>query len=370
MRYLGVIEGFYGRSWPWSARAQYPQFMAGVGLNSYIYAPKSDSKLRSNWREPWTEQELAPLIKLATECKRCDIGFGVGLSPLGLTAAALESNGLSMLDARLEQIAVIGCDFLAILFDDVASDGNAMAQRQLAIVEHVSGSGCATNYLVCPTYYCTDPVLEKLFGLRPKNYWRELGAGLDSRIDYFWTGEQVCSRHYSEDNLQYISEQFRRAPVLWDNYPVNDGEKLSRYLHLKPFNQQADAGVLAALTAGHFANPMNQACLSQLSLSTLADQYMPHGTDIRHKRGAEANSAEYAWRAFAEQKLGRQLAKDLIADVELFQSQGLDTLDDVRKAALREKYGQYTSGFACELATEIVDWLDEKYRFDPACLTG
>ena len=58
-RPVGVIEGFYGRSWSWSARHEYAQFMAGENLSVYVYAPKSDVKLRHAWVEPWTDEELS-----------------------------------------------------------------------------------------------------------------------------------------------------------------------------------------------------------------------------------------------------------------------------------------------------------------------
>ena len=36
-------------------------------------------------------------------------------------------------------------------------------------------------------------------------------------------------------SLKDITELMRRPPVLWDNYPVNDSAKMSRHLHLAPF---------------------------------------------------------------------------------------------------------------------------------------
>jgi hyaluronoglucosaminidase len=369
LRYLGIIEGFYGTSWSWSARRDYPQFMANVGLNAYIYAPKSDAKLRANWSEPWSDTEISALQQCARDFQQRGMTFGIGISPIGLcdasqgdSGAKARQNALAQLDHKLDQIASISTDLLCILFDDVPSSGDQMASMQLALCERIRARAKTKKVIVCPSYYTTDPVLEKLFGPRPADYWRALGSGLDSDIDFFWTGEQVCSATYSEDNLQLIAEQLRRPPVLWDNYPVNDGAKLSRHLHLKAFSGQP---FLTELTAGHFANPMNQPYLSQLPLATLAFQYTQMSEDHASHAGAYVNVDSY-WRQVAKQQMGESLAADLLADIERFQTQGLDEISINDKALLIKKYSHYSSVYA----EEVVAWLEEQYRFDPACLTG
>jgi hypothetical protein len=72
------------------------------------------------------------------------------------------------------------------------------------------------------------------------------------------------------------------------------------------------------------------------------------------------------WQQFAQQQMGTNLAADLLADVECFQVQGLDNISISDKALLIKKYSCYSSVYA----KEVVDWLQEQYRFDPACLTG
>ena len=369
MRYLGIIEGFYGESWSWIARRDCSQFMTDVGLNAYIYAPKSDAKLRVNWRQPWSNAELDTLQQCALEFKQQGIAFGLGLSPVGLCDAAFSGmaakeakNALAQFDHKLDQIAEISSDLLCILFDDVPSSGEKMAAMQLALCERVQEKANARHMIVCPSYYTTDPILEKLFGSRPLDYWQELGRGLDSSIDFFWTGEQVCSATYAEDNLQFIAEQLRRPPVLWDNYPVNDGEKLSRHLHLKAFESQP---FLLDLTVGHFSNPMNQAYLSQLPLASLAFQYQQMSETGMSQEDISVAAADH-WQQFAKRQMGESFAIDLLKDIEQFQIQGLDKISAPDKAALIKKY----SGFSSVYAKEVVDWLEERYRFDPACLTG
>ena len=359
-RYLGVIEGFYGRPWSFEARADYANFLPQAGLNSYIYAPKSDAKLRRDWRKPWSDAELSALQRCCEKFRASGVQVGFGLSPVGISDAArrgrFDRADQLALQRKLEQIAILSDDFLCLLFDDIPTTGRDMAVWQLHLCDTVRSFGTAQRLIVCPSYYSSDPRLEQLFGERPPHYWRQLGEGLDSDIDFFWTGEAVCSKHYSEDNLHFIAEQLRRRPVLWDNYPVNDGAMSSQYLQLRPF---AAAGFLSQLTAGHFSNPMNQPYLSQIPLSSLAPLYGGEAASV-------SGEVELQWQAFMQRQLGRDLAAQLGEDVALFQDDGLASLSAAQRQALSARYRQHDH----RCAKEIVDWLEGRYAFDPACLTG
>ena len=50
---LGIIEGFFGREWQWEDRANYAEFLAQHHYDFYIYAPKSDKFLRTQWQQDW-----------------------------------------------------------------------------------------------------------------------------------------------------------------------------------------------------------------------------------------------------------------------------------------------------------------------------
>ncbi|MDG2471909.1 MAG: beta-N-acetylglucosaminidase domain-containing protein [Pseudomonadales bacterium] len=367
-RPVGVIEGFYGRSWSWSARNEYAQFMADENLSVYIYAPKSDVKLRHAWVELWTDEELSALQLLAQAFKAKGLTFGLGLSPIGLadlnTGSQAAAKSYRQLDEKLAQIQSISADFLCILFDDMISLGDDMARQQLRIVDHIVGKAVADRYIVCPSYYSTDPILEKLFGPRPEGYWRDLGQSLPAEIGYFWTGEQVCSQDFSDDNLHFIADQLARLPVIWDNYPVNDGAKLSRFLHLQPFKGRSS---LIDMSAGHFANPMNQPYLSQLPLASLARLYPWLGAaDKGTVSYADEKTAELLWQEDAERLFGSALGSSVLKDAPIFSTQGLDELSAMKKQTFINHY----AGFNSVYADELVDWLTEQYVFDPACLTG
>jgi hypothetical protein len=259
----------------------------------------------------------------------------------------------STLEEKVRQIDSIGVDILCILFDDIPSTGRSMAVEQLRICERIRRSAPDKKLIVCPTFYSTDPVLEKLFGTRPEKYWAELGIGLDLDVDVFWTGPKVCSEDYPLDHLGFVTDQLRRKVVLWDNYPVNDGERRSRFLYLEAFKPRHPRQV--EYTAGHLSNPMNQPYLSTLPLSTLENAY----------GASDAESQTEIWQRYIAQTMPT-LLELILEDASLFSQHGLDGITEQQKKALRLRYEKVS--LPC--AKEIVEWLDEQYWFDPACLTG
>jgi hypothetical protein len=229
-----------------------------------------------------------------------------------------------------------------------------LAARQCEIVSDILAVCEARRVLVCPTYYSFDPLLEKVFGAMPEGYLETLGAGLAKHVDVLWTGAQVLSADFSRADIDAVVARLGRAPVLWDNYPVNDGQRISRFLHLLPVRGRP--WQLAQWTRGHLANPMNQAFLSQVPLASLAWNY----------RLRDGYDADRFWREALPDLLGAPLAALLQRDVELLQRQGLDAIS----AAERERMANDYRRIDHPAAVELVDWLGEGYRFDPECLTG
>jgi hyaluronoglucosaminidase len=342
---LGIIEGFYGRPWSWREREETIAFLAPHGYAFYLYAPKADVYLRKRWREEHPREEGERLAELARRCRELGVRFGVGLSPyelyLGFDAEARErlAEKLAFLDR------VVGVDDLAILFDDMRGDLPELAPRQVEIVEWVAGRTGATRVLVCPSYYSDDPVLDRAFGTRPDGYVEALGRALDPAIEIFWTGEEVVSRELSPGHLRRVTEQLGRRPFLWDNYPVNDGQRMSQYLHLRGFTGRP--GGLAEVVAAHGVNPALQATLTRIPALTLVESY---------RRGADYRYGE-AFRRAAERVMGPELGERLRQDLLILQDVGLDRLGE-KERLLRERW----SGVDHPGALEIVAWLDGAYR--------
>jgi hyaluronoglucosaminidase len=351
---LGIIEGFFGDSWPWSTREDYARSLAGMGYQFFVYAPKDDKYLRRQWQQDWPSEQFANLKSFAATCRENRIRFGVGFSPFeaykdyssGVRQRLIEK--VRMLDRELAP------EIFCLLFDDMRGDTPQLAATQLAIVEDVAANIAAQRVVMCPTYYSTDPVLERVFGAMPAGYLEALGTVLDPRIDLFWTGPRVCSTEYPRDHLEAVADRLKRRPFLWDNYPVNDSRLMSSFLHLRAFTNRPD--VLRELLAGHAANPMKQPYLSRIPLATLPMSY--------------AQGSRYdpiaAWQVAARSQCGETLGRQIETDLTLFQDVGVGKLTEDQRAYLERTYRPHESH---PYAREILGWLNGEYVFDPECLT-
>ncbi len=341
----GIIEGFFGRPWSWQTRQDYAKFLHQHNYQYYIYAPKADRYLRRQWAEPWPVEDFANLQQLGHTYQQAQVAWGIGITPFEIHHN-FNDQTKALLDAKIRSINSLQPNILAILFDDMRGDDKNIAQIQADVTHRIMEQSTASSFVMCPTYYSTDPVLDQVFGDRPSNYLETLGQLLDPTVQIFWTGEKVCSKKYPTKHLQEIAQQLSRKPFIWDNYPVNDGAKLCKFLHLRPFGESAEH--LATWSAGQAINPMNQAYLSQIPLITLTaiDQQNPLYSAARDL-------------------CGETFAAYLVEDIAVFQDQGLDSLSDQKRKKLIDRY----TNFQTSHSQELVDWLQGKYPFDPACLT-
>jgi hypothetical protein len=337
---LGIVEGFFGRPWSWAERASAVRFLRPYGYVFYFYAPKADPYLRRRWQEPHPAAEMDALAEFRDVCRAQHVRFGIGLTPFELHLQP-GRGGQEGLAAKLAQLAVLKPDDLAILFDDMRGDVPDLAERQAAIVHFAAERGVAQRIYSCPSYYSDDPILDVAFGARPAFYLEQLGRLLDPAIRLFWTGPEVCAREFTPGHLARVAGQIGRKPVLWDNYPVNDGARMSQHLHLRAFTGRSAA--IAPHIAGHGINPASQSLLSRIPLLTLAESY----------REGEAYDYLAAFHRAAREILGEELAARVAKDVLTLQDRGLDRLGE-RKAALKARY----AAFDHPAAREISLWLD------------
>ena len=71
--------------------------------------------------------------------------------------------------------------------------------------------------------------------IRPTPYLEALAGALPLAVDVMWTGPTVCSPTVrAADARAWATALAGRRPILWDNYPVNDGT-MARSLHLGPY---------------------------------------------------------------------------------------------------------------------------------------
>lgn len=341
---LGIIEGFFGRPWSWKARADLVARLAPHGYGFYLYAPKADAFLRRCWDELHPVEEADALRRFARHCKVHGMRFGVGLSPFEVYRQ-FDDRARQALTEKLAFLDSLDIDDLAILFDDMDGSTPELARRQLEIIDWIHHRSGAERLIICPTYYSDDPVLDRVFGERPARYLETLGENLPSTVDIFWTGEEVCAREISPGNLVQVAGLLRRKPLLWDNYPVNDGPRMSQFLHLRGFTGRHAS--IGEHLAGHAINPALQPTLSCIPAITLAASY----------RQRENYRYMAAFRKAAREVMGEELGSYLEQDIMALQDVGLDRLGE-REARLRRHFGQSDHPGA----REIIQWLDGYYR--------
>lgn len=342
---LGVIEGFYGKTWSWQARQDMARFLAGAGYHFYCYAPKADPYLRKRWREQWPQQEFRQLLVFREQCRTLGLQWGVGLSPFELWQD-WGSSARQQLTSKLDEILALQPDRLCLLFDDMHGDWPDIASIQAEIANEVQ-SYCGIPLLLCPTYYSFDPILEQLFGPRPAQYWQQLGSDLHDDIAILWTGDLVISPQLYAEGLHDIAGRLGRKTVLWDNVIANDGRRSSPFLPLQSIQQRV--GSAAEEVAGHLINPMNQPYLAQLVLRTATLE-------------SDTDALVMALNEICSSGLAAQIQRDL----GLMKNVGLEQLDDRVRDQLITAYSQFKE----PCALDVLDWLQGHYRFDPECLTG
>jgi hyaluronoglucosaminidase len=342
----GIIEGFFGKPWEWSARESYIDFLRDWGYQFYIYAPKADPFLRRRWREPMPEASLRHLSELSVRGASNGISIGVGLTPFEIYLN-YDASARTLLRSKVRQINETDANILCILFDDMRGDVDGLSELQAAVVTDVCAWSNARHFIVCPTYYSYDPRLAREFGPPPKAYMRNLGQSIDPRIDIFWTGEKVISQGYSAEHLIEVAADFKRRPFIWDNSISNDSKIRTNHLYLDP---SAGGWQLPAdLVAGFAINPMNQAHLSRIALCRFRQLLAlnPVPTDC--------------WTL-----CGPIIAAQLQTYSGLLQKDGLNRIAPDTRAELLATCESVESN---PYAKEIVGWLQHEYRFDPDCLT-
>ncbi len=321
------------------------QTLAPYGFVRYLYAPKGDAALRRNWRAPFTSAWRSQLLEFRDACRKQGVALGIGLSPCGLHEN-FTAEWRHDYARKLEEIKSLELDCVGILFDDFERGHGDIVAAQREIVQCAVEMQVAPHLIVCPSYYSDDIVLDRVFGERPADYLHGLCANLAPDVEVFWTGEEVCARQFDKSHLTRIASQMGRKPTLWDNYPVNDGPRMSERLHLRAFTGRSHQ--IAGSIAAHYINPALQPMLTLIPAITLAMSY---------ERGDEYAYAQ-AFSDAAETVVGRSLARALREDLLALQDVGRLQLGPERSDQLRDRYRQYGH----PAAMEIIGWLDGKYR--------
>ncbi|HEY6227251.1 MAG TPA: beta-N-acetylglucosaminidase domain-containing protein [Verrucomicrobiae bacterium] len=271
----GVIEGFYGQPWSRAERLQLFAWMRDGKLNTYLYAPKDDLKLRARWRESYTREELDSLRELIGSAIALGIEFTYALSP-GLDITYSLPTDLRAIEARFEKMLGLGVKSFALLFDDIpdrmrpddARAFQSVAEAQSHVTNHIyfwlRERHAANRFYFCPTPYCGRMAEHGLGGAR---YLETIGAQLQPKIQIFWTGPEIISEELPVAHIRKIGSLLRRKPVIWDNLHANDYD--GRRFFVGPYSGRSRE--LRDEVAGILINPNCELPLNYVPIRTFAD---------------------------------------------------------------------------------------------------
>jgi hyaluronoglucosaminidase len=282
LRIRGLIEGFYGPPWTHEERLDMIRFCGAEGLNTWVHAPKDDPYHRTQWRDPYPDEQLAELRELVDHGRAHGVDFAYSIAP-GLDIEYTSDAELEALLAKCEQVKGIGASSVQLLWDDIEHElTHAADLERYGAAERPSGAAQReltnafresfpqdTPLVVCPMGYA---------GTGDSPYRRCFSNGLHPEIVVYWTGPEVVSIGISRESLNLCVTRFTgHTLMLWDNYPVNDFEP--ERLFLGPLVGR-DPRLAEGQCAGYIANAMLQAVPSKLALATVGDWTRdPHGYD-------------------------------------------------------------------------------------------
>lgn len=196
----GIIMGYYGKIWSVDELIDYADFCKKNGYKYFIYGPKMDNNLRSEWSTPWSESEFNGLKAVRKAFKEAEVDFGMALSPSNITH--LNEDLKQVLETRINgQINELNLDILSIGFDDFnvktfKTVKSTIAKTQVETAHYIKGISNAKSFYVVPTYYSNNPLTVHDLGPIPYNYWETFGT-LHSDIKIFWTGSAIIPNGFS-----------------------------------------------------------------------------------------------------------------------------------------------------------------------------
>lgn len=269
----GVLEGFYGRPWTMTQRLELFTWMKQWGMNTYMYGPKDDLKMRAVWRELYSQYELKDLRVLLKECNNKNIDFVYTIAP-GLDIGYADPKDTEALKKKIHHLIKEGVKHFCILFDDIpfamskndqerfGSFAKAQAYVSNELFKHIR-TYTKGLFLFCPTDYCarmTKP------SVRKSQYLQELGDSLHKDIDIFWTGPEIVSETIPTVTIKELARVLKRKPLIWENFHANDYD--IRRVYLGPFTGRQNS--LRSQVRGILSNPNNEFEANFIPLRTLS----------------------------------------------------------------------------------------------------
>lgn len=240
-------------------------------MNTYLYAPKDDSKHRVYWRELYSVDESEALRALIESAHENNINFIYAISP-GLDVTYSNEKEQQVLKRKLDQVKEFGCKYFAILFDDI--DNEMQQSDKVKFKSFADAQSYLTNILYehldkpeqfyfCPTEYCdvfAKPNVDQ------SEYLKTIGEKLMTNIRIMWTGPGIVSEYITIKHIRKISQILKRKPLIWDNFHANDYDLSC--IFLGPFTSRSPN--LRKYISGMLTNPNCEFECNYVPIFTLA----------------------------------------------------------------------------------------------------
>jgi hypothetical protein len=256
------------------------------------------------WWLPLPEKKRQAYLELLRACQSRKVELCLSFNPNLSSSRPLAYGNAADVDAlwqHYEAFQAQGMKWFSICLDDISQGIDAAGQARVAnaIFERLRAKDAQANLVFCPTLYWGDGSGDSA------GYLEALARDLHPDVFLFWTGDAVVTPQITRGAAERYRERCRHRLIIWDNYPVNDGNPT---LHLGPVTGRAPD--LGEVCYGYMSNPMKtESEINRLPLLTCMDYaYNPWDYD----QGRSIGQAILHLGTTPEQ---RQALKDL---VELF----------------------------------------------------
>jgi hyaluronoglucosaminidase len=334
--WLGCIEGYYGTPLTHDARRELMSWMSTKSLDVFAYAPKDDPFHRHKWREPHPSESMNELGELIEYGKNCHVAFCYTISP-GLD---WNEGDEGVLIEKLRSLRALGCESMAILWDDVPPGGTELGETHGRAVARVVEAIDGVRWWTVGTDYAVGG---------PTPYLEALCKAVPDEVLVAWTGPYVVPLTISGAEASKLADVLGRKLLLWENFPVNDGP-MSSVLHIGPYPER-DAALVDA-SSGLLLNLMPQAKANRIGVTCGAAFWRDPNTD-REAVWREALSELPGIEPLA--RASRSWVGSPGPDPELV---GWMTAAPVDKRLRSYLEAGCRDGLDAELAEELAPWLD------------
>lgn len=276
MSIRGSIEGFYGIPWSHQARLDQYVFYGKHKMNTYIYTPKDDPLLRAHWRKLYQGDALTQLEELADTAEANHVDFTFALSP-GLDICYSSDADFNATKAKFDQVRGFGVRSFYITLDDIPHEFHCDSDKQkwpgngdkrLAEAQAFYLNRVQKEYIEANGLNDLETVPTDYAGSEPNPYKTTFGKKTNEKIRIQWTGEGVFSDVVTVESVERALSTYKTGNMfIWDNFPVNDGNR--DRLFLNPLTGRAAA--LYKDLLGFTSNPMIEPYASMPALANYGD---------------------------------------------------------------------------------------------------